>query len=341
MPLTLERLRVGLHMGTAKEVLDVEGRVNYVGDGINTAKRIQDLAEPGQMVASQNFFDAFAHLDADYSRLFARSGSGNDQHGRSYELFALSFDEEAFSKLSQEMLQNFNNLPPETSPEHQGVGGAFTQVSDFIRKWFIPVNALLFSTTFYISNVGKIANQSLALRYTGLALLVLAVAMGLASWWLLSHRGGRFAARHPRIVNLFRHKPVTLLSLGLGLVLTVGAWVIDQPIGPLQEAKMESPTKVAPVLTEKPVVPSAPVVLANTLPTPRAALPSTVTPLATAIGDSPTVSRSATLPRVAKDGKLLNKVSSFNPRCSTLLQKASAGEPFSPQEQSEMVSTCQ
>ena len=104
-PLPFKRLRLGLHTGVVKEVPDVEGRANYVGDGINSAKRVQDLANPGQMLASRNFFDAMSHLDADYLRLFEPAGAGDDKHGRSHELYAVHFEQAAFDKLVQEAQQ--------------------------------------------------------------------------------------------------------------------------------------------------------------------------------------------------------------------------------------------
>ena len=48
-------LRTGLHLGAVKEVIDVEARPNFIGDGINAAKRIMDFAAPGQITASRAF----------------------------------------------------------------------------------------------------------------------------------------------------------------------------------------------------------------------------------------------------------------------------------------------
>ena len=41
-------LRTGLHLGSVKESIDLEARPNFVGDGINAAKRIMDFAAPGR-----------------------------------------------------------------------------------------------------------------------------------------------------------------------------------------------------------------------------------------------------------------------------------------------------
>jgi len=75
-------LRTGLHLGTVKESIDVEARRNFIGDGINAAKRIMDFALPGQITASRSFFEAIANLDAAYAALFHHVGASDDKHGR-------------------------------------------------------------------------------------------------------------------------------------------------------------------------------------------------------------------------------------------------------------------
>jgi class 3 adenylate cyclase len=83
-------LRTGLHLGTVKESVDVEARRNFIGDGINAAKRIMDFADPGQIAASRSFFEAIANLDAAYAALFHHLGAPDDKHGRAHELYALA-----------------------------------------------------------------------------------------------------------------------------------------------------------------------------------------------------------------------------------------------------------
>ena len=83
-------LRTGLHLGSVKESIDLEARPNFVGDGINAAKRIMDFASPGQITASRAFFDAVASLDSAYADLFRHVGAPDDKHGRAHELYAVS-----------------------------------------------------------------------------------------------------------------------------------------------------------------------------------------------------------------------------------------------------------
>src|SRR6266568_6197684 len=84
------RLRTGLHLGSVKESIDLEARPNFVGDGINAAKRIMDFAAPGQITASRAFFDAVASLDSAYAALFRHVGAADDKHGRAHELYAVA-----------------------------------------------------------------------------------------------------------------------------------------------------------------------------------------------------------------------------------------------------------
>jgi hypothetical protein len=267
-----QRLRVGLHIGTVKETPDVEGRINYVGDGINAAKRIQDLAEPGQILASRSFFDAFDHLDADYSSLFTQCGSGDDKHGRSYELFSLSFGDAALAKLSQEIEQHTSSSRNATTGEQKKTD-------------------------------------------------------------------------HPKWAAFFPHKPITWLSLGLGLTLFVAVYFVKEPDEPPKDSSpAQSAAKVMPV----------PKIATSTSPTIAVAPPAAASDPMPAPVSSPatpgTLSSGKTRPppaRVdqgthnAKTGKLPGVTNVANPRCTSLLQKAGTGEPLSSQEQKEMVSTCQ
>jgi len=96
-------LRTGLHLGTVKESIDLEGRRNFVGDGINAAKRIMDFAGPGQITASRSYFEAIANLDSAYAALFKHLGAPDDKHGRTHELYAVSRSDAVLEKLKADL----------------------------------------------------------------------------------------------------------------------------------------------------------------------------------------------------------------------------------------------
>ena len=96
-------LRTGLHLGAVKEVIDVEARPNFIGDGINAAKRIMDFAAPGQITASRAFFDAVAGLDSAFAALFKHVGAPDDKHGRAHELYTVEPSASVLDRLRQEL----------------------------------------------------------------------------------------------------------------------------------------------------------------------------------------------------------------------------------------------
>ena len=89
----------GLHIGAVKEAIDLEARPNFVGDGINAAKRIMDFAAPGQITASRAYFEAVSWLDSAYAALFQHLGASDDKHGRAHELYAIAPSAAVLEKL--------------------------------------------------------------------------------------------------------------------------------------------------------------------------------------------------------------------------------------------------
>ena len=132
-------LRTGLHLGTVKESVDVESRRNFIGDGINAAKRIMDFALPGQIAASRAFFEAIANLDAAYAALFRHAGSPDDKHGRSHELYELAPSDTVLEKLRSDIAAERGGAPdaanaPPSDPasEARGASGRRKRYAIFI-----------------------------------------------------------------------------------------------------------------------------------------------------------------------------------------------------------------
>jgi hypothetical protein len=150
-------LRTGLHLGSVKESIDLEARPNFVGDGINAAKRIMDFAEPGQITASRAFFDAVASLDSAYAALFRHVGAPDDKHGRAHELYAISPSATVLEKLKLDLgaatheSAEFAAKGPATIKAKQGSATAVAADSqaksssavDAVRKWSLPIIAVI------------------------------------------------------------------------------------------------------------------------------------------------------------------------------------------------------
>ena len=86
-------LRIAVNVGPLKIVEDVNGNVNAIGDGINTAVRLLGFALPGRLVASRSFVDLMSPVAEKYSEMFQASGTHADKHGREHEIFILAGSE--------------------------------------------------------------------------------------------------------------------------------------------------------------------------------------------------------------------------------------------------------
>jgi class 3 adenylate cyclase len=83
-------LRLGLNLGPVKRMVDLNGRANLVGEGMNTAERVMSFASPGETMASRSFCDAISCLRESYRHLFVPLGLRADKHGREHEVFRVS-----------------------------------------------------------------------------------------------------------------------------------------------------------------------------------------------------------------------------------------------------------
>ena len=150
-------LRTGLHLGSVKEAIDLEARPNFIGDGINAAKRIMDFAAPGQITASRAFFEAVASLDSAYAALFRHVGAADDKHGRAHELYAVSPSATVLQELkldlaaaARESADSAAKSAAMTEVKHESQRVATTDSQaetssalDVVRKWSLPAAAVI------------------------------------------------------------------------------------------------------------------------------------------------------------------------------------------------------
>jgi hypothetical protein len=120
--LAREDLRVGLNLGAVRQTLDLESRPNFVGDGINVAKRVMDFAEPGQITASRSYFDAVVSLDSSFPRIFSQIPTGSDKHGREHELYQIVPSMSVLQTLRAQFEPGMKSLA-EPAPEARGKRG--------------------------------------------------------------------------------------------------------------------------------------------------------------------------------------------------------------------------
>jgi class 3 adenylate cyclase len=82
-------LRLGVNLGPVRQVHDLNGKENVVGDGINVAQRVMSFCEPGELLVSRSFYEVACRLATDYVNLFIPKGTHTDKHARAHEVYGI------------------------------------------------------------------------------------------------------------------------------------------------------------------------------------------------------------------------------------------------------------
>jgi hypothetical protein len=85
------RLRVGIHSGLVQAQTDIKGGANVVGEGINTAQRVMDFADPGQILLSEQHA-RWLRESPEWKEALRPVGTGVAKHGLTLTLYALTRD---------------------------------------------------------------------------------------------------------------------------------------------------------------------------------------------------------------------------------------------------------
>lgn len=81
------QIRLGINLGPARLVRDVNGNRNVIGDGINVAQRVMAFAEPNQILVSRSYYEVVSHISHEYVGFFQYAGVHRDKHIREHELY--------------------------------------------------------------------------------------------------------------------------------------------------------------------------------------------------------------------------------------------------------------
>ena len=306
------RLRTGLHVGSVKESTDLEARPNFVGDGINAAKRIMDFAEPGQITASRAFFEAVGSLDSAYAELFRHIGAPDDKHGRAHELYAVAPSAAVLQKLKLDL------APAADEPAQ--VVASIPAPPKAPKPRPNPASAIAADTSDASSRGGATARKVLFA-------VIAVIALG--------------------AVALFAVNKLTAPGESKSSQATIEPTVT--PPAPKQAAtppasdktvsESQSSTAVAPKPEPAPPVSAAGVAeSAPAVPAPDAMLPAATPPTAaakTTPKNKPKAEPSSPAPASANAPSERS-----SPRCSRIMEKATLGETLTPDEKKELASSC-
>jgi len=300
-------LRTGIHLGSVKESIDLEARPNFVGDGINAAKRIMDFAAPGQITASRAFFEAVACLDSAYAALFSHVGVPDDKHGRAHELYAISPSATVLEKLKPDLTAAAHEsaeFAAKSSATIKGKQESATAVTtdaqaksshavDVVRKWSLPAGAV--------------------------------IALGVASIWVGTKL---LEPGNPSIPKATTESVLAPASSKPAVAPSTAAegTPADSQTSPTIPPKPEgaAPVRAAPVVAGAPAPDS----------TPPASGPA-MAGAKTSAKIKPKTDATPAVPVTANAAPDRN-----SPRCSRIMEKATLGEALSMEEKRELASSC-
>jgi hypothetical protein len=76
-------------MGPVRMLMDINNRVNVVGDGINVAQRIMDFSAQNQITVSRAYYDVVSRISDGGEAMFEFLGPRLDKHQRSHDIYGL------------------------------------------------------------------------------------------------------------------------------------------------------------------------------------------------------------------------------------------------------------
>jgi hypothetical protein len=115
-------IRTGINLGPLKIVIDINERMNVIGDGINVAQRIMSFASPGQLLISSSYYDMMRMLKPEYERTFISAGRRWDKHARDHLVYEACLTEPSRSQraargsISERLRANRITKVPENLP---------------------------------------------------------------------------------------------------------------------------------------------------------------------------------------------------------------------------------
>lgn len=363
-----EGLRIGINLGSVKEAVDVETRPNFIGDGVNAARRIVDFAEPGRIATSRTYYDAVVHLQPEYESLFEAAAARADKHGRMHDLFVLKADAAVLARLTAEL----GVRPPAARATSREA--VLPLAAERARPGEARRSASAAGSPAAVSDAGPAAAREVPAQAHAegkragavwkSALVLVAVAIAAVGVWRAMSPAGETGAPAPTsaatpapaVSGAPTATPAPSGATAGNPVPSGGATANPVPSGATTATPVMPPATptAVPALTAAPAAP-APVVAPATADAPApaasgaastpagaAAARSVVRPAAPA--PSPPSQRRTSPPAAPAPAAAVESphpAAARSPRCDRILAKATLGEPLTEGEKRELVQSCQ
>lgn len=106
------RVRIGLNLGPLRLMKDVNGRVNAVGEAINTGQRVMSFAGLNEILVSRSFYETVSCLSEANARMFHPLGVRKDKHDREHVVYRL--DPNGLQNMPREAEAALNSIARKT-----------------------------------------------------------------------------------------------------------------------------------------------------------------------------------------------------------------------------------
>jgi hypothetical protein len=125
------KLRMGVHSGAVSGVIDVSGRANIAGAGINVAQRVMDCGDAGHILLSKHVAEDLEQL-GHWHRTLHDLGECEVKHGQRISVVNLYTEELGNPEVPQKFLHARHKLA--AAPVVRDKNG---------QAWMIPVSLLV------------------------------------------------------------------------------------------------------------------------------------------------------------------------------------------------------
>ena len=368
------RLRIGINLGPAQIVKDLNGLPNLLGDGINTAERIMSFSPPGGLFVSRSYYEAVSRLTDEYQELFQPAGVHADKHDRPHEVFSVG--EISLPIIDARMAAKHAAVPKPADIAHLSPANKATdesgvlQAAEAIRKWFVPFNSLAAFVGLIIAGLERIAPggqlPKIGFIFTGtVAVMLLVLDTGRSNGVMPT-----FWIRHAALSRLTASRTSTVISIIVSAMFAIGWVITDQSRGAPADNLSAIPSAAAalrPAGSANAVDTSSarPSPLAKSVAGAESASPSAleISPPAKSIStvdpvqqpakvvaqddtvqkmsDTQSVPRSTSVHRMSSPKPIPASTSDgLRLRCNNLLDKAQLGETLNPDEHKLLTTSC-
>ena len=99
------RVRMGIHSGPVSGVVDVTGRTNLAGAGLNLARRVMDCGDAGHILLSKHVAEDLSEFE-EWRPMLHELGTCEVKHGMQVHVFNLYTDELGNSRLPEKLKQS-------------------------------------------------------------------------------------------------------------------------------------------------------------------------------------------------------------------------------------------